>query len=153
GRRVHPDRSIFLHERNHRGGLGVRYQHRRAFPGRCGQITDHPALLVGVRIRNDNRRHHRSRGDLRPRPCLRSARMKSKSFIAALIVSCITSAIAETFPIVDVQYGYLIGGAENGKWIESDKAAKSVKKGAKLQVYGVTGAVGSASVVKLDTQN
>ena len=79
--------------------------------------------------------------------------MKSKSFIAALIVSCITSAIAETFPIVDVQYGYLIGGAENGKWIESDKATKSVKRGAKLQVYGVAGAVGSASVVKLDTQN
>ena len=65
----------------------------------------------------------------------------------------ITNAIAETFPIIDVQYGYLIGGIENGKWIESEGATKSVKAGAKLTVYGVAGAVGTAAVVKLDTQN
>ncbi|HJX98990.1 MAG TPA: hypothetical protein VJ281_08940 [Chthoniobacterales bacterium] len=79
--------------------------------------------------------------------------MKTKLIVSAIGIACCANAIAEMFPIVDVQYGYLIGGAENGKWIESDAAKKSVKKGAKLQVYGVTGAVGVASVVKLDTQN
>ena len=61
------------------------------------------------------------------------------------------STLAEKFPIVDVQYGYLIGAVENGKWIESDNATKSVKAGAKLQVYGVSGSVGTVTVVKLDT--
>ncbi len=77
--------------------------------------------------------------------------MKTKLIVTASLLAWCASAIAEKFPIVDVQYGYLIGAVENGKWIESDNATKSVKAGAKLQVYGVTGAVGAASVVKLDT--
>ena len=73
--------------------------------------------------------------------------------VAACLASSCANLRAETFPIVDAQYGYLIGAAENGKWIESDPAKKSVKAGTKLQVYGAAGAVGAASVVKLDTQN
>jgi hypothetical protein len=69
----------------------------------------------------------------------------------AFTVLFVLCARAETFPIVDVQYGYLIGGTENGKWIESDKATKSVKPGTKLQVYGVAGQVGTAAIVKLET--
>ena len=76
-----------------------------------------------------------------------------KLFLFTLVFACSVNAIAETFPIVDVKYGYLIGGVENGKWVESDAATKSVKAGAKLQVYGVAGAVGNAAIVKLDTQN
>jgi FG-GAP repeat. len=79
--------------------------------------------------------------------------MKTELIVASFAIVCCATAFAETFPIVDVQYGYLIGAAENGKWIESDPAKKSVKAGAKLQVYGAAGAVGAASVVKLDTQN
>src|SRR5436190_7957592 len=69
----------------------------------------------------------------------------------AFTVLFVLCARAETFPIVDVQYGYLIGGVENGKWIESDAARKSVKPGTKLQVYGAAGQVGTAAIVKLDT--
>ena len=79
--------------------------------------------------------------------------MKTKFFVAAFLFTCCASVFAETFPIIDVQYGYLIGGVENGKWAESGAATKSVKKAAKLQVYGVAGVVGSAAIVKLDTQN
>jgi hypothetical protein len=78
--------------------------------------------------------------------------MRSPLFLTfTILFACGASALAETFPIVDVKYGYLIGGAENGKWVESEKATKSVKAGAKLQVCGVAGAVGSATIVKLDT--
>jgi hypothetical protein len=77
--------------------------------------------------------------------------MKMKLIVTAFALTLCAHLIAETFPIVDVQYGYLIGGAENGKWVESEKATKSVKAGAKLQVYGVTGAVGTVAIVKLDT--
>jgi hypothetical protein len=78
--------------------------------------------------------------------------MKTKLIVTASLLAWCASAIAETFPIIDVQRGYLIGAIENGKWIESDNATKSVKKGAKLQVYGVSGSVGNVTVVKLDTQ-
>src|SRR4051812_36799269 len=77
--------------------------------------------------------------------------MKTKSIVATILFGFCIIAFAETFPIVDVQYGYLIGAVENGKWIESDAATKSVKPGPKLQVYGMTGPVGSVSIVKLDT--
>jgi len=77
--------------------------------------------------------------------------MKTKLIVTASLLACCASAIAEKFPIIDVQYGYLIGAVENGKWIESEGATKSVKAGAKLQVYGVSGSVGGVTVVKLDT--
>lgn len=77
--------------------------------------------------------------------------MKTKLLITAVIVTSFTSAMAEKSPIIDARYGYLIGAVENGKWVESDNAKKSVKSGTKLQVYGATGAVGNAAIVKLDT--
>ena len=79
--------------------------------------------------------------------------MNTKLIVSVFTIGFCIKAVAETFPIVDARYGYLIGAAANGKWIESDAAKKSVKAGTKLQVYGVTGAVGTASIVKLDTQN
>jgi hypothetical protein len=60
---------------------------------------------------------------------------------------------AEMFPIIDVRHGYLIGAVENQKWIGPADATKSVKPGAKVQVYGVTGPIGNAAIVKLDTQS
>lgn len=62
-------------------------------------------------------------------------------------------ASADTFPIIDVGNGYLIGAIKSGEWIEPTDATDSVKPGAKLPVYGVSGSVGNVSVVKLDTQN
>jgi len=78
--------------------------------------------------------------------------MKTKLIVTALLVAWYASALAETFPIIDVRHGYLIGAVENQKWIEPTGATKSVKAGAKLQVYGVSGQVGSVTVVKLDTE-
>src|SRR2546429_7727387 len=80
--------------------------------------------------------------------------MRSPIVLTIAAVSILTlraNSLPETFPIIDVQYGYLIGAVENGKWVESDHAKKSVKPGTKLQVYGATGAVGNAAIVKLDT--
>jgi hypothetical protein len=79
--------------------------------------------------------------------------MKTRFFIVLLIVRCCWNANAETFPIIDVRYGYLIGGIENGKWIEPTDATGSVKPGTRLTVYGPAGVVGTAAIVKLDTQN
>ena len=45
--------------------------------------------------------------------------MKTKLISAAFLFACCASTLAEMFPIVDVQYGYLIGAVENGKWIEN----------------------------------
>jgi len=78
--------------------------------------------------------------------------VKTQFFVAALVFAYCQSAAAEAFPIIDVRHGYLIGAVENGKWIEPTDATKSVKTGAKLQVYGVNRPVGSVTVVKLDTE-
>lgn len=79
--------------------------------------------------------------------------MKTRFFIVLLIVQCRWNADAETFPIIDVRYGYLIGGIENGKWIEPTDATGSVKPGTGLPVYGPAGVIGTAGIVKLETQN
>ena len=63
-------------------------------------------------------------------------------------------ATADTFPIIDVGYGYLIGAIAPGKWIEPTDATDSVKAGTnKLHVYGLTGDVGAAQVLRIDTEN
>jgi hypothetical protein len=79
--------------------------------------------------------------------------VKTRFFIILLIARCCWNAIAETFAIIDMRYGYLIGAVESGNWIEPTDATNSVKPGAKLPVYGLAGAVGTAAIVKLDTQN
>jgi hypothetical protein len=71
---------------------------------------------------------------------------------STFIVACCTSAIAQTFPIIDARHGYLIGAVESEKWIETTDATKSVKPGAKLTVYGMTGKVGEVQVVKMAEQ-
>jgi hypothetical protein len=60
--------------------------------------------------------------------------------VVALVFAFLWSANAQTFPIIDVHYGYLIGAIESGKWIEPTDATNSVKTGTKLQVYSPTGA-------------
>jgi hypothetical protein len=79
--------------------------------------------------------------------------VKARLFSAIILFPSCVGAFAQTYPIIDLRYGYLIGAIQNGKWIESDSAKKSVRPGMKLQVYGITGVVGTVSVVKLDTQN
>ena len=73
-------------------------------------------------------------------------------FVAAIAFAICRCATAETFPIIDVRYGYLIGAVEKGKWLEAAEATKSVKPGTNLPVYGVTGEVGTVGVLKVDTE-
>ncbi len=79
--------------------------------------------------------------------------MKTKLIVTASLLAWCANAFAQTYPIIDVRHGYLIGAVENQKWIESDGATKSVKHGAKVQVYSVTDLIGNAAIVKLDTQS
>jgi hypothetical protein len=79
--------------------------------------------------------------------------VRVRFLFTVIFVGCCGAAFAEAFPIIDVRYGYLIGAIENGKWIEPTDATNSVKPGAKLQVYGVAGIVGTVSVVKFNTRN
>lgn len=74
-------------------------------------------------------------------------------FLAGIVIGTAVAAKANTFPIIDVRSGYLIGAIDSGKWIEPTDATESVKSGTKLPVFGVTGIVGNVSVVKLDTRN
>jgi hypothetical protein len=78
--------------------------------------------------------------------------MKLFVAIAAAFVSY-WNASAQTFPIIDVQHGYLIGAIRSGKWLEPTESTNSLKHGAKLPVYGATGKVGTVETVKLDTAN
>lgn len=79
--------------------------------------------------------------------------MKTRLLLAGLAFASCLSASADTFPIIDVRYGYLVGAIESGKRLEPTDATDSVKSGAKLHVYGVTGDVGTVQVLKVDTQN
>src|SRR2546423_13865073 len=78
-----------------------------------------------------------------------------KAFLCALAAMFASHAVAsaQNSPIIDVQNGYLVGGVQSGKWLESTNVTNSVKRGAKLPVYGVTGRIGAVEVVKLDTGN
>ena len=79
--------------------------------------------------------------------------MKARCLTTALVATCYWNTIGQTFPIIDVQYGYLIGAIESGRWIEPTDATNSVKAGTKLTVYGVLGSVATVDVLKLDTRN
>jgi len=69
-RRVYPNHSIFLYERNRGGYRGVRNQHCRTFCGRCAEVAHHDSIVVGLRIGNDARWSDRSGCHLQSRSSL-----------------------------------------------------------------------------------
>lgn len=77
--------------------------------------------------------------------------MKREFFIAVFVFALCGSAVAETFPIIDVGAGYLIGAVNSGKWLESAAATKLVKP-MTLPVYGVSGQTGTVKILKVDTE-
>lgn len=79
--------------------------------------------------------------------------MKSRFFLAALMLASCLRASADMSPIVDVRHRYLIGAIQSGKWIEPTDAGRSVKPGAKLHAYGLSGEVGTVQILKVDTDN
>lgn len=74
-------------------------------------------------------------------------------FAVAAVLAVYWDANAQTFPIIDVQHGYLIGAIHSGKWLEPTDSTNSIKPGAKLPVYGVAGKIGTIEAVKVDTAN
>jgi len=79
--------------------------------------------------------------------------LKARFLFASLVFVHCLRASADTFPIVDVRHGYLIGAIESGKWIGPTDATNSVMPGAKVHVYGLTGEAGTTHVLKVDTEN
>jgi hypothetical protein len=56
---------------------------------------------------------------------------------------CAIATAGNLHPIVDLEYGYLFGATENGKWVKAQKAAKTL--GAMpYRVYGLTQSLGQA---------
>jgi hypothetical protein len=79
--------------------------------------------------------------------------VKARFVVIGLAFAFCLRANAEPFPIIDVRYGYLIGAIEAGKWIEPTDATNSVKTRANVPVYGLMGALGNVSILRLDTRN
>jgi hypothetical protein len=75
------------------------------------------------------------------------------AFSGRVCLRFISGQAPDSFPIIDFRHNYLIGAIDSGKWIEPTDATNSVKPGAKLHVYGLTGDVGTAQVVKVDTDH
>ena len=74
-------------------------------------------------------------------------------FLIAAAFGIYWDANAQTFPIIDVQHGYLIGAIRSGKWLEPTDSTNAVKHGAKLPVYDVTGKIGTVETLKVDTDS
>ena len=70
-----------------------------------------------------------------------------KSLVVLLLLSA-TAMAADLHPIVEVDTGYLFGGSADGKWIKTEKAAKSMKGRTAFRVFGLTQEVGKATAGK-----
>lgn len=81
-------------------------------------------------------------------------RFQLSAFLAAFagVVSVALAATsASVHPIVDAQTGYLIGGSQNGKWINARETAKALQGGEKYVVYGNSTKAGETSGSKAST--
>src|ERR1700710_871832 len=65
--------------------------------------------------------------------------------LAVLFFLSATAIAADFHPIVEMDTGYFFGGNADGKWIKAEKAAKSMKGGTPLRVFGLTEEVGKAT--------
>lgn len=63
---------------------------------------------------------------------------------AVLLLALFGAVHAETYPIVEVQNGYLVGTAGGGKWVPIEKAAPMVHGGERYQLYSLTERLGAA---------
>jgi len=56
-----------------------------------------------------------------------------------------TAAAAPPYPIVEVETGYVIGAQNNGKWLDSTHAAKTLEPGTSFRIYGLVSEIGPAT--------
>lgn len=63
--------------------------------------------------------------------------MKRISLCLALLVCAAASSGAQPHPIVQADTGFLIGASTEGRWSEAKDAAKSLRPGLRLRVFGL----------------
>ncbi len=61
---------------------------------------------------------------------------------ALLTLVLAAAAHAETFPIVAVEHGFLLGAGGGGKWVKMEDAAKTVHGGEQYHLYTLTEQIG-----------
>jgi len=61
---------------------------------------------------------------------------------ALLSLALAVAVHAETFPIVGVEHGFLLGSGGGGKWLKMEDAAKTVHGGEQYRLYTLTEQVG-----------
>jgi hypothetical protein len=59
-----------------------------------------------------------------------------------------TASAADLHPIIEIETGYFFGASENGQWVKSDQAARSVANKTIYQVYSLTEQVGQITADK-----
>jgi FG-GAP repeat len=69
--------------------------------------------------------------------------MKFTTALSTLLI-CAAAAADDLHPIVEVQYGYLFGATEDGKWIKADETAKALEDETTYRIYGLTSSLGEA---------
>jgi hypothetical protein len=70
-----------------------------------------------------------------------------KPLVVLLLLSA-SAVAADHHPIVEMRTGYLFGGSTNGKWVKAEQAAKSMKGGTPLRVFGLTQEAGKTTAGK-----
>ena len=67
-----------------------------------------------------------------------------KPFALLLLLSA-TAMAADLHPIVEINTGYLFGGSADGKWVKTEKVAKSIKGSTAFRVFGLNQELGKAT--------
>ncbi|HYJ05726.1 MAG TPA: hypothetical protein VEX43_11365 [Chthoniobacterales bacterium] len=65
--------------------------------------------------------------------------------LAILLLLSATAIAADLHPIVEMGTGYFFGGSADGKWVEAEQAAKSMKGRTSFRVFGLTQEVGKTT--------
>ena len=68
-----------------------------------------------------------------------------RTALSTLALALVAAAVhAETFPIVIVEHGFLLGASGGGKWVKMEDAAKTVHGGEQYHLYSLTEQLGVA---------
>src|SRR5690242_3840342 len=65
--------------------------------------------------------------------------------LAFVSLALAVSVHAETFPIVAVEHGFLVGAGGGGKWVKMEDASKSIRGGEQYHLYTLTERLGVAN--------
>jgi hypothetical protein len=83
--------------------------------------------------------------DIRPFRVFSSRANCSTSRVLRLALLSLAVAVtvhAETFPIVAVEHGFLVGAGGSGKWVKMEDAAKTIRGGDQYHLYTLTERLG-----------